>query len=153
MFIALIVALLGNRKTETYKETGQKLNEESEDKNAEAVEQVENPEAEDEKEERHPLTSPAEIKITYSTVDNVKELGLISASSTWGIGLIGLISLLFCHLCGIECHDVNLKIERAKRKAESELVEEAKMFHANGIMNVHYELSGTTVLVYGVAYK
>ena len=93
------------------------------------------------------------MKITSSTIKNVEELKLLSATSTMGIGFLTAIVLSFCHLFGVECDLYNRKIEKAKAYAANKIFNKANEIHADGIMNVRFQVSGLTVFVYGVAYK
>ena len=45
------------------------------------------------------------------------------------------------------------KIEKAKSSAALKLVEKANEAGAAGIMDVNFQITGTTVFMYGIAYK
>lgn len=93
------------------------------------------------------------MKLTTSTLDNVSEIELITATSTYGIGFITGIVFSFCHLLGWECKRFNRKVESAKESAKAKLIAEAEKLAADGVMNVRFQLSGLSVFVYGTAFK
>ncbi len=94
------------------------------------------------------------MNITKSQLENVKEVGTISAVSTFGTGLLTAIVTYFIELFGIENNMFVKKIEKAKDSAINKLIVQANALgEVDGIMGLEYQLSGKTVLVYGIAYK
>ena len=55
---------------------------------------------------------------TSSHISDVCELVVVSAASTYGIGLLTYIVYGFCNVFGLECKMYSEKIERAKEAAE-----------------------------------
>ncbi len=93
------------------------------------------------------------MKLTTTTLSNVEEIKLLSATSTFGIGFLTSIVWSFCHLFGMECNMFNEKIEKAKNAAANKLIEKAEQVEADGIMGLRFQITGLTVFIYGVAYK
>ena len=94
------------------------------------------------------------MNITKSQLENVKEVGTISAVSTFGTGLLTAIVTYFIELFGIENNMFVKKIEKAKDSATNKLIVQANALgEVDGIMGLEYQLSGKTVLAYGIAYK
>lgn len=93
------------------------------------------------------------MNITASQLSGVTELKMISATSTYGIGFLTSIGKFFCDLLGIECEMYNNKVEMAKSAAAERLMDKALYNSADGIMNVNFQVTGLTVMVYGTAYK
>ena len=94
------------------------------------------------------------MNITKSQLENVKEVGTISAVSTFGTGLLTAIVTYFIELFGIENNMFVKKIEKAKDSAINKLIVQANALgEVDGIMGLEYQLSGKTVLAYGIAYK
>lgn len=93
------------------------------------------------------------MNITTSNLENVTQIKMITATTTYGAGLLTLFVLSFCHFFGLECQMYDKKIEKAKVAAASKLFEKAKESGATGIMNVRIQIDNTTVLMYGMAYK
>lgn len=92
------------------------------------------------------------MNITASQLSGVTELKMISATSTYGIGFLTGIIKFFCDLSGMECDMYNEKVELAKSAAEEKLKEKALYYGADGVMNVSFQITGLTVMVYGTAY-
>lgn len=90
--------------------------------------------------------------LTYESLSGVRPVTMISATATYGIGLLTAISMAFCNLLGVECELYNQKIEKAKVSATGKLVAKAQAANATGIMSIGYQIHGTTVFMYGVAY-
>lgn len=104
------------------------------------------------------IVSKKEAKVkniaTYTyTVKNVTSIRTLTASVTYGTGLLTAIAMTFCNLFGIKCNMYNKKLRRAEADAMGELIEQAKLVGADGVMNIHCQIDGLTFLVYGTAYK
>ncbi len=93
------------------------------------------------------------MNITFSNIDNVKEIKMLSASATYGMGLLTSIVFGFCNIFGTQCKMYDKKIEKTKNTAASILIEKATAVGASGIMNVQFQIHGTTVFMYGIAYN
>ena len=92
------------------------------------------------------------MELSYTSIPNVTPVKMVSATSTYGVGLLTYIVMGFCAVFGIECSLYNKKVEKAKAAATSELIFKASAANADGIMQIQYQLSGLTILMYGVAY-
>lgn len=92
------------------------------------------------------------MNFTFAHIENVKQIKMISSITTYGIGLITYIVLGFYHLFGIECKMYDKKIEKAKSSAACKLMDKAKAIEATGIMDVKFQIHGTTIFMYGIAY-
>ncbi len=92
------------------------------------------------------------MNFTCSTLENAKELKMLSANCTWGVGFLTSIARWFCNLIGKPCKMYDKKIVKAKNDAAMQLMEKAKGLNADGIMNVTIEIHDTTVFMYGMAY-
>ena len=90
---------------------------------------------------------------TSSHISDVCELEVVSAASTYGIGLLTYIVYGFCNVFGLECNMYARKIEKAKTSATNKLIAEARNTSSDGIMNLSYQMSGMSVLAYGIAYE
>lgn len=93
------------------------------------------------------------MNISFSHIDNVKHIKMLSASSTYGVGFFTSISVGFCNIFGLECKMYGKKIEKAKSSAACKLIEKAAAIGAMGIMDVQFQITGTTVFMYGIAYS
>ncbi|MBR6514213.1 MAG: heavy metal-binding domain-containing protein [Clostridia bacterium] len=94
------------------------------------------------------------MNLTSSHLDNVEELKLVTATSTYGLGLLTHIVYGFCNIFGLECNMYKEKIEKAQESATEQLIQRATyLSRPDGIMNISYQVSGMTVFVSGVAYK
>ena len=93
------------------------------------------------------------MKLSYGIFSDVTPVMMVSATATYGVGLLTYIVLGFCNLFGIECVLYNRKVEAANRSATQYLIQKAEQGGADGIMGIQYQLHGLTVLMYGVAYK
>lgn len=91
--------------------------------------------------------------LSFSYLDDVKHIKMVSAVSTYGIGFLTYIVFGFCQLFGVECKMYDDKIEKAKLSATAKMIEKAKLTGADGIMNVKIQMHGTTILMYGIAFK
>lgn len=92
------------------------------------------------------------MNFTCSTLENVKELKMVSGNCTWGVGFFTYIANGFTGFFGLRCKMYDKKIAKAKNDAAMQLMEKAKGVNADGIMNVTIEVHGTTVFMYGMAY-
>ena len=90
---------------------------------------------------------------TSVSIDNAKHIKMLSESSTYGVGFFTAIAKGFCNIFGLECKMYGKKIEKAKSSAVLKLVEKATQAGAIGIMDVQFQVTGTTVFVYGIAFK
>ena len=93
------------------------------------------------------------MNITFSNIDNVKQIKMLSASATYGVGLLTSIVYGLCNIVGTQCKMYDKKIEKAKNAAAGILIEKATSVGASGIMNVQFQIHGTTVFMYGIAYS
>lgn len=93
------------------------------------------------------------ITITCSQLNNVNEIGTVSAVSYNGIGIITSIVLYFVEFFGCGSDMYANKILRAERSARRKLISRAKVLKADGIMNYKVQVTNRTVFVYGTAYK
>lgn len=92
------------------------------------------------------------MNISFAFLYNVKHIKMVSATATYGIGFLTYIVLGFCHLFGVECKMYDEKIEKAKSSAAVKLTDKAKAAGATGIMDVKFQMHGTTIFMYGIAY-
>ena len=92
------------------------------------------------------------MKLSFGYIENVKQVKLVSGVTTYGIGLLTYIITSFCHLFGTECSQYDEKINNAKNSAITKMIEKAKQFDADGIMDIHIQMHGLSVMVYGIAY-
>ena len=93
------------------------------------------------------------MKISFSLIDDVNHIKMLTSNATYGVGFFTAISLWFCNIFGIQCEMYDKKIEMAKNTAIETMVMKATKLGATGIMDVKFQISGTTVFVYGIAYK
>ena len=93
------------------------------------------------------------MNLTFAHIENVEHIKMLSSSSTYGVGLLTSIVFYFCNLFGIECKMYDEKIAKAKTSAALKLAEKAKEAGATGIMDVQFQIHGTTIFMYGIAYK
>lgn len=93
------------------------------------------------------------MKLTTVTLYDVKDLGEVSGVSIYGVGLFTAVCYLICSLIGKSSVFVGRKLERAKEKALEEMKLYAQEMGADGVMNLHYQLSGLSVMVYGSAFQ
>lgn len=93
------------------------------------------------------------MNFTFSKIDNVKEIKMLSASATYGTGFLTSIALGIYNIIGTQCKMYDKKIEKAKNAAAASLIEKATAVSADGIMNVQFQIHGTTVFMYGIAYS
>ena len=93
------------------------------------------------------------MNFSFAHISDVQHIKMISASSTYGIGFLTAIVFGFCNLFGIECGMYDRKIEKAKFSAASKLMDKAKAAGATGVMDVQFQIYGTTIFMYGIAYS
>ena len=93
------------------------------------------------------------MDLHFCMVPNVKHLKMVSASSTFGVGILTSIAQVICDLFGIECEMYDDKIEKAKKSAAGKLIKKAQEVNAVGIMDIKIEMYRTTILMYGIAYQ
>ena len=93
------------------------------------------------------------MKLTTVTLYDVKDLGEVSGVCIYGVGLFSAVCFLICSLIGKSSVFVGRKLERAKAKALEEMKIYAQEMGADGVMNLHYQLSGLSVMVYGSAFQ
>lgn len=92
------------------------------------------------------------MNFSTSAVSGAKTIKVLSASVTFGIGLLTMIVLGLCTVAGCQCKMYDRKIEKAKIAAIGVLIDKATAAGADGIMNITFQVFGTTVFVYGDAY-
>ena len=92
------------------------------------------------------------MDIFTHTLTEVTPIQRVTATSTYGIGLLTAIVLWFCNIFGCECDMYNVKVEKAEKTATQLLENYAYSLGATGIMDVSYQVHGTTVFVSGTAY-
>ncbi|MBQ7598631.1 MAG: heavy metal-binding domain-containing protein [Clostridia bacterium] len=93
------------------------------------------------------------MKLTTVTLYDVKDLGEVSGVCIYGMGLFTCICYLICQIIGKSSVFVGRKLDRAKAKAIEEMKLYAQEMGADGVMNLHYQLSGLSVMVYGSAFQ
>ena len=93
------------------------------------------------------------MNLSFAHIENVEHIKMLSSSSTYGVGLLTSIVFYFCNLFGIECEMYDKKIEKAKSSASLKLIGKASEAGATGIMDVQFQIHGTTIFMYGIAYK
>ena len=93
------------------------------------------------------------MNLSFAHIENVEHIKMLSASSTYGLGLLTAIVFWLCNLFGVECDLYDEKIEKAKSSAALKLIGKASEAGAAGIMDVQFQITGTTVFMYGIAYK
>ena len=93
------------------------------------------------------------MNFSSAHISDVQHIKIISASSTYGIGFFTAIAVWFCNIFGLECKMYGKKIEKAKSSAALQLIEKAPRAGASGIMDVQFQITGTTVFMYGIAYS
>ena len=90
----------------------------------------------------------------YTTVlHDVTPLRVVTSSCTYGVGLLTYIVHAVSNIFGIESDMYNKKIKMAEKRAVLLLKKTAENIGATGIMDIHYQIDGTTVFVSGTAYK
>ena len=87
------------------------------------------------------------MKLTTVTLYDVKDLGEVSGVCIYGMGLFTCICYLICQIIGKSSVFVGRKIDRAEMKIY------AQEMGADGVMNLRYQLSGLSVMVYGSAFQ
>ena len=87
------------------------------------------------------------------TLTGVTPVGKVTATATYGIGLLTGIVLAFCNLFGCECEMYTNKVEKAEYAATVLLKTYADNLGADGVMDIRYQVYGTTVFISGTAYK
>lgn len=93
------------------------------------------------------------MNLSFAHIENVEHLKMLTASSTYGVGFFTAIAVWFCNIFGLECKMYGNKIEKAKSSAALQLMKKAGGVGATGIMDVQFQITGTTVFMYGIAYK
>ena len=93
------------------------------------------------------------MNFSFAHCEKVEHIKMLSASSTYGVGLLTSIVYYFCNIFGIECKMYDKKIEKAKSSAALKLIGKASEVGATGVMDVQFQIHGTTVFMYGIAYK
>ncbi len=93
------------------------------------------------------------MNFTCSTLENVKELKMLSSNRTWGVVFFTAIAKGFSGFFVLRCKMYDSKIVKAKNDTAMQLMEKAKSLNADGIMNVTIEIHDTTVFMYGMAYS
>ncbi len=93
------------------------------------------------------------MKLTTVTLYDVKDLGEVSGVCIYGVGLFTAVCYLICSLIGKSSVFVGRKLDRAKAKAAEEMKLYAQEMGADGVMDLRYQLSGLSVMVYGTAFQ
>lgn len=93
------------------------------------------------------------MKLTTVTLDYVTDLGEVSGVCVYGVGLLTSLFYCICSLIGKSSVFLGRKLERAKEKAVEEMKVYAQEKHADGVMNIRYQMSGLSVMVYGTAFS
>ena len=92
------------------------------------------------------------MNLSCQSVPNAAPIEIVSASATFGIGLITGFAYSLSNIFGKECKMYAKKVTKATDSATKKLVKAATKLNAAGIMDVRYEVHGTSVFVYGMAY-
>ena len=93
------------------------------------------------------------MKLSTTTINNVDECYIVSATSTYGIGFITYIAYSLCSFFGLPSSKMAEKIDMAKAEATHEITKQATDMKADGIMGIRYQMSFLSVMAYGTAYK
>ncbi len=91
------------------------------------------------------------MKLSCTSIDGFRQIKMISAHATYGIGLFTGMFFLFSNLFGVRCDTYDEKIDIAKDLAIDRLISKAQSIGATGVMDIHFQIHGTTVFVYGIA--
>ena len=86
-----------------------------------------------------------------SHLSNAVAICGVSGSSSYGIGILTAIGNWFCNFFGAESY-THIKVGKAADLATKRMMNIAAQKSADGIMDIRYEVSGTTVFVYGTAF-
>ena len=90
----------------------------------------------------------------YSVViPNATPIRIVTGRASYGIGFFTIVVGLFCNLFGIQHSWFSKKLLKAEWCAMRALECEAEKIGADGVMDIHCEISGLSILVYGTAYK
>ena len=84
---------------------------------------------------------------------NAIPLRFVSERSTYGTGFLTLWISVFCEFLGIPNGLYSRKMQKAEKNAMEGLAKIANSIGADGVMDVHCEIHGLSILVYGTAYK
>ncbi len=93
------------------------------------------------------------MRLTTTKIDNVEDCGIVSSSCYYGIGGLTYLVYSFCSLFGCKSEMLSEKIEKAKADATAGMCANASFLHADGVMDVKYELSILCVVAYGTAFR
>ena len=93
------------------------------------------------------------MNLYTNTLENVTPIKMLTATATYGTGLLTSIALFFCSLCGIECKMYTNKLDKAEDTATEYLKLYAKDLGADGIMDVRCQIDGLTFFICGTAFK
>ena len=78
---------------------------------------------------------------------------MLTATATYGTGIITAIVKSFCDFFGIKCDMYTNKLDKAEDKATEYLKLYAEDIGADGIMDVRCQIDGLTFFICGTAYK
>ena len=93
------------------------------------------------------------MKLYTNTLENVTPIKMLTATTTYGIGLFTAIVRWFCELFGIKCDMYTNKLDKAEAEATEYLKLYAKDIGADGVMDVRCQIDGLTFFICGTAYK
>ena len=93
------------------------------------------------------------MKIITGSMPNAIPLQYVSERSTYGTGCLTLFISGFCEFLGIPNGLYSKKMQKAENRALAGLAVSAASMGADGVMDVHCEIHGLSILVYGTAYK
>lgn len=93
------------------------------------------------------------MKLYTNTLPNVTPIKMLTASATYGTGLLTAIIKAFCELFGTKCDMYTNKLDKAEDKATEYLKLYAEDIGADGIMEVRCQIDGLTFFICGTAYK
>ena len=93
------------------------------------------------------------MKFTTLALTNVEELKLVTASSSYGIGFINWFLMAIAQLTGKECPAYSEQIDKAKNSAAAKMADKAAAVGATGVMNIQFQVYGSTVFISGIAYR
>ena len=92
------------------------------------------------------------MNLSCQSVPNAAPIEIVSASATFGVGLLTGFVYGLSNFFGTECKMYAKKVTKATDSATKKLVKAATKLNAAGIMDVRYEVHGMSVFVYGTAY-
>lgn len=93
------------------------------------------------------------MKMSNVKVENVEPIGIVNASSVYGIGILRAIFYSISSILGIQSNVMTEQTQNAINSATQSLEESAKLLKADGVMNIRYQMSYLSVMAYGTAYK